>query len=300
MVALPRKKILVLGSNGLLGAEVIRHFSKGAYDVKGASHSELDITKGQEVAIWIERLHPDFVINCAALSNVDYCEEHPEEAYRVNAEGVKNICVILEETGGKLVHISTDYVFDGEKETPYEETDPVNPRSVYAESKLKGEEVVKRFLPESLIVRVQWLYGKDGKNFSSRVIREIAESSYTSPYLLIEDRVGSPTEVSQVAKGLEALIQNNCSGLFHFSSSGHCSWLEFGYAIFDICNDLNAPKMIQAVREKDIQRPARRPRFSAFSCHKLKKESGYLPSHWKEMLRVMIKAKSPVRDQSVQ
>lgn len=291
MVAERQKKILVLGSSGLLGAEVVRHLSKGAeraYDVKGAGRSELDITKGQEVAIWIERLHPDFVINCAALSNVDYCEDHREEAFHVNAEGVKNICVILEETGGKLVHISTDYVFDGEKETPYEETDPVNPLSIYAESKLKGEEYVRRFLPESLIVRVQWLYGKYGTNFSSRVIREISESSYVAPYRLIEDRVGSPTDVSEVAKGLEALITQDCSGLFHLSSSGCCSWFEFGKMIFELRGDEKALKMIQAVREKDIKRPARRPRFSAFSCHKLQKETGYTPSHWKEMLKAAI------------
>ncbi len=289
MVAGRRKKILVLGGEGLLGAEVIRHFSKGAYDVKGASRSELDITKGQEVAIWIERLHPDFVINCAALSNVDYCEEHREEAFRVNAEGVRNICCVLSETGGKLVHISTDYVFDGDKGASYEETDSVNPRSVYAESKLKGEEYVERFLPESLIVRVQWLYGSCGTNFSSRVIREISESSYVSPYRLIEDRVGSPTDVSEVAKGLEALIAKDCSGLFHLSSSGCCSWFEFGKMIFELCGDEKAQKMIQAVREKDIRRPAHRPRFSAFSCHKLQKETGHTPLHWKEMLRVMIK-----------
>lgn len=288
MVAERRKKILVLGGNGLLGAEVIRYFSKRAYDVKGASRSELDITKGQEVAIWLERLHPDFVINCAALSNVDYCEEHREEAFHVNAEGVKNISVILEETGGKLIHISTDYVFDGEKGVPYEETDSVNPLSIYAESKLKGEEYVKRFLPESLIVRVQWLYGKDGKNFSSQLIRQIATASYAPPYLLIEDRVGSPTDVSYVAKGLEALIQHHCSGLFHLSSYGHCSWFEFGNAIFEICNDLNAQEMIKAVREKEIKRPARRPPFSAFSCQKFQKETKFIPPHWKEMLTAAI------------
>lgn len=290
MVEEHRKKIIVLGSGGLLGAEVVRHFSKGPYAVKGISRSELDITKGQEVAIWMERLHPDIVINCAALSNVDYCEEHPEEAFRVNAEGVRNICLILEEIGGKLIHISTDYVFDGEKGDPYEETDGVNPLSVYAESKFKGEEYVKRFLPESLIVRVQWLYGKQGKNFASEIIREASRAGIHRPvYKLIEDRVGSPTNVRDVAEGLEALIDHDCSGLYHLSSSGYCSWLEFGKTIFDVLGDPKASERIQAVKEADIQRPARRPKFSAFSCQKLTAETGYKPLHWKEMLEASLR-----------
>lgn len=297
MVEEHRKKIIVLGSGGLLGAEVVRHFSKGAYAVKGVTHSELDITKGQEVAIWMERLQPDIVINCVALSNVDYCEEHPREAFRVNAEGVKNICLILEETGGKMVHISTDYVFDGEKGVPYEENDPVNPLSVYAGSKLKGEEVVKRFLPKSLIVRVQWLYGKQGKNFASEIIRQVAASQNSvipakagiHRYKLIEDRVGSPTNVRDVAEGLDALIEHDCSGLYHLSSSGYCSWLEFGKAIFEIFDNPKAKDLIQAVKEVDVKRPARRPRFSAFSCQKLTADTGYQPLPWKEMLRTSLR-----------
>lgn len=289
MVEKRRKKVIVLGGGGLLGAEVVRHFSKGPYVIKGVNRSELDITKGQEVAIWMERLHPDIVINCAALSNVDYCEERPEEAFRVNAEGVKNICLILEETGGKLIHISTDYVFDGEKGAPYEESDKVNPLSHYAESKLRGEEVVGRFLKDALIVRVQWLYGRNGKNFSSEIIRQVKTSSYRSVYKLIEDRIGSPTNVSDVAKGLEALIKHDCSGLYHLSSGGYCSWLEFGRTLFELFGDPKASEVIQAVKEADVKRPACRPRFSAFSCQKLTADTGYKPLHWKEMLETSLR-----------
>src|SRR3989344_2964918 len=122
------KKILVTGAQGLLGAEVTRLLSQdSSYIVKGTTHSELDLTRGKEVAMWIEKMHPDFVINCAALSNVDTCEEHPEETFKVNAEGVKNVCLPLEEIGGKIIQFSTDYVFDGKKTTPYVEKDPVNP-----------------------------------------------------------------------------------------------------------------------------------------------------------------------------
>lgn len=283
-------KILVIGSQGLLGSEAVRILSQEkSFLVKGTSHQELDITHGMETAIWLERFHPDFVIHCAALSNVDYCETHPEETFKVNSEGVRNLCLPLAENGGKLIHISTDYVFDGKKESPYVEEDSVNPLSVYAESKLKAEEYVKRHLPDSLIVRVQWLYGERGKSFSSQLIREITQRTTTPPYSLLEDRIGSPTCVRDIAYALKALMQKNASGLFHVSSQGYCSWVEFGETIFKLNGISSYHDVIQQVREDDLKRSAKRPSFTPFDCHRLEKTIGHKMPLWKESLSETIR-----------
>ena len=237
--------------------------------MKGTTHAELDLTSGKEVAMWIEKMHPDFVINCAALSNVDTCEKHPEETFKVNAEGVKNLCFPLEETGGKLIQISTDYVFDGRKRTPYIETDSVNPLNVYAESKVKAEDYVRKFLPESLSVRVQWLYGEHGKNFASQMIRNVTYKNISEPYHLIEDRVGTPNDVKDIAQGIHVLLEKDIKGIVHLSCEGECSWVEFGKTIFVLNGIEDVSQYIHVFKEADAQRAAQRPPYSTLSSIRL-------------------------------
>ncbi len=283
------KKILVVGAQGLLGTAVIRLLSQNpSYRVKGTTHSELDLTSGKEVAMWIEKMHPDFVINCAALSNVDYCEGHREETFKVNAEGVKNLCLPLEEIGGKLIQISTDYVFDGKKATPYVETDPVNPLNVYAESKLKAEEYVKKLLPQSLIVRVQWLYGEHGKNFSSTMIRNVTHKNFSMQYHLIEDRIGAPNNVRDVAYGIKVLLEKNAKGLFHLSCEGECSWAEFGRILFKMNEIENFSQYVHVFKEVEAKRPAKRPPYSKLSSTRLQAELDFKMPFWEESLQKTI------------
>ena len=282
-----RKKILVLGAGGLLGSEVVRFFSKESFDVKATTHAELDITKGREVAIWLERLHPDVIINCAAVSNVDACEGNKEFVFNVNAEGVKNLCLpLLEDVGAKLIHISTDYVFDGTKTTPYVETDSVNPLSVYAESKLKGEVYVQRILPpRALILRVQWLYGPKGKSFASSIIQDITEGRYPKKYRFIKDRVGNPTSVTFLAKAIEVAIEKDLEGIYHLSSTGSASWVDFGKAIFEMSSpSILSDDIIEAVKESDIKRPAKRPSYTPFSCKKFEIATGFSVTSWRDQL----------------
>ncbi|MBI2646770.1 MAG: dTDP-4-dehydrorhamnose reductase [Deltaproteobacteria bacterium] len=280
------KKVLVTGAQGLLGAEVTRLLSQdSSYIVKGTTHSELDLTSGKEVAMWIEKMHPDFVINCAALSNVDTCEEHPEETLKVNVEGVKNLCLPLEETGGKLIQISTDYVFDGKKTTPYIETDCVNPLNIYAESKIKSEECAKRFLPESLIVRVQWLYGEYGKNFASQMIYDITYKNISTQYRLIEDRVGTPNDVKNVAQGIKVLLEKDIKGIVHLSCEGECSWVEFGKTIFAMNHIENFSQYIRVLKEVEAQRVAKRPPYSKLSSVRLQSELDFKMPFWEESLQ---------------
>ena len=272
-----------------MGAEVLSLLSQGGYSVKGALHAQLDITKGMEVSIWMERLHPDVVINCAALTDVDYCEKNPEEAFRVNAEGVKNICLpLLEDVRAKLIHVSTDYVFDGKKESPYVETDPVNPLSHYAESKLKGEEYVQKLLPDAVILRVQWLYGKHGKGFASQMVRAVTQKAFSSPYALLKDRVGCPSAVHEIAKAIRAVMMGDLKGLYHFSSQGACSWLEFGKAIFELNGVESSDRYIKAMLDRDLKRSAKRPLYTAFLTEKFEKATGYPTKSWKEQLAEVI------------
>ncbi|HBQ22050.1 MAG: dTDP-4-dehydrorhamnose reductase [Deltaproteobacteria bacterium GWA2_38_16] len=285
-----QQKILVIGSTGLLGSEIVQVLSKvSSYEVKGASHAELDITNGMEVAIWLERLHPDIVINCAALSNVDYCEEHPEEAFKVNSEGVRNICLPLEENGGKLIHFSTDYVFDGEKGKPYVETDPVNPLNYYAQSKLKSEEYVKKHLPNSIIARVQWLYGEHGKNFASSVIQDITFKNNKKLYRFIKDRVGSPTRVTEIALAMRALIDQNKSGTYHVAASGECSWDQFAQTVCELNGITDTSSIVQVMMEQESGRSAKRPAYSVLSSRLLESEIDIKMPLWKKTVEDTIR-----------
>lgn len=288
-----RLKILVIGAAGLLGSELMRLLTRvfSPYDVKGTTHTELDITKGKEVAICLERLHPNIIINCAALSNVDDCEKWPEDAFRVNAEGIKNICLpLVEDVKARLIHISTDYVFDGRKKTPYVEMDTVNPLSVYGESKLKGETYVEKLLPDAVILRVQWLYGSHGKSFASRMVQAVTRGDFRQRYCLIEDRVGNPTSVTELAKAIEALIvkQNINERLYHLSAEGSSSWVEFGKTIFKINGINDAEPYIQMVKEKNMNRLAKRPPYSVFSSVRFEQEIGFKMPPWQEQLKEVI------------
>ena len=281
-----RKKILILGATGLLGSQVFRYLSQGPYDVKGASHQDLDITRGQQVSIWMERLHPDVVINCAALSNVDYCEKHPDEAFKVNAEGVKNICLpLIEDVRAKFIHVSTDYVFDGRKEIPYQESDPINPLSIYAKSKVEGEGLMQRLLGgEGIILRVQWLYGLHGSNFSSQLIQEIIGRN-PGHYDLLQDRFGNPTDVFEISKVIEKLIQKDgVKGIYHYASGGTPNWVDFGKEIFKLAGRKDFQDHVTIVKEEELRRLAPRPRFTALSTEKIKKELGIEILPWQKQL----------------
>ena len=276
--------VLVLGAGGLLGAEVVRVFLDAGFHVKSATHKELDITKGMDVAVWIEHLHPAYVVNCAALSNVDHCETHPDEAFNVNAQGVKNICLPLDENGGRLIHISTDYVFDGQKNEPYGESDAVHALSQYAKSKLKAEEYIQSILPDSLTVRVQWLYHEEGASFASQLVRGVTTQKNLGPYKLIQNRVGSPTHVQDVAQTLLQLVQKDAKGVIHVASQGACNWVEFGKAIFELNGIAVTSQNIQAVLEENLKRSAPRPPYSSLTSERLQREFSIEMPRWHDSL----------------
>lgn len=211
------KKILVTGSNGQLGRAINQEYAGEQVemintDVAAANGVRaLDITRVDQVMDLVRELKPDTIMNCAAHTAVDLCEAQWDSAYRINAVGARNLSIAAAETGAKLVHVSTDYVFDGTADRPYTEFDPVSPNSAYGKTKLEGERFVAQFAPRSFIIRTAWLYG-EGKNFARTMLR-LSESHDTVQ--VVADQFGSPTSAYELAKLIHFLEPTENYGLFH-------------------------------------------------------------------------------------
>lgn len=205
--------ILVVGAKGMLGRDLMRVLPG---DVRGVDIEEIDITSPESVRRVILTLKPRVVVNCAAYTDVDGCETNADLAMAVNGEGVGHLAAVTREIGALLVQVSTDYVFDGTKGSPFQEDDPVNPLSVYGRSKLLGEEQA-RWNPDHLIVRTQWLYGLGGKNFVETMLRLSTERSEIA---VVDDQFGSPTWTVDLALAISELIENNCRGTYHAANRG--------------------------------------------------------------------------------
>ncbi|MBE6499286.1 MAG: dTDP-4-dehydrorhamnose reductase [Methanobrevibacter thaueri] len=248
-------KILITGSNGMLGYDLIKVL-KDDYEVIPTTSKTLDITDEKQVMEYISDKKPDIVINSAAYTNVDGCEENQKLAYAVNAQGVKNLALACRKTDACLVHISTDYVFDGSATQPIPENSKKGPISVYGKSKLKGEEAIIETLDKYFIIRTAWLYGINGGNFPKTML-ELAKNH--SEITVVYDEIGSPTYTHDLALAISELINTNYYGIYHLTNSGNCSWCEFAKYIFKIA-DVNV-KVIP-VTAKEFARPAPRPNYS--------------------------------------
>lgn len=267
--------ILVVGANGMLGHDLMRVLDG---DVRGLDLPDIDITSLESVRRTILTLKPKTIINSAAYTDVDGCEANVEQAMAINGEGVGLLALTAREIGATLVQVSTDYVFDGGKGTPYLEDDPVGPLSIYGESKLAGE-LNSAMAPSHLIVRTQWLYGIHGKNFVETMLRLAGEKSELS---VVDDQIGSPTWTYDLALAIKALLGKGCRGIYHAANSGFCSWNEFAKAIFE---EEGLKVTVNGMTTKELNRPANRPLYSTLDCGKLERDSGFRPQHWREALR---------------
>ena len=248
-------KILITGSNGMLGHDLIEVL-KDNHELLLTTSKTLDITDGDSVMDFIVKSNPDIVINSAAYTDVDGCESNPDLAYNVNGEGVKNLALACREVDCPLVHISTDYVFNGQNDRPWVEDDEIGPISIYGKSKLKGEEHIKEILEKYFIVRTAWLYGVNGRNFP-RTMLELAQNH--SEITVVYDEVGTPTYTPDLAKGISKLIETDYYGTYHLTNSGNCSWCEFARYIFEVADvDVN----VIPVTASEFARPAPRPSYS--------------------------------------
>lgn len=267
--------ILVIGANGMLGHDLMAVLEG---DVRGVDLPEIDITDLASVRKILLTLKPRVIINSAAYTDVDGCEANVEQAMAVNGEAVGLLALTAREIGAKLVQISTDYVFDGKKGSPYLENDPIGPLSIYGESKLAGE-LNAAMAPQHLIIRTQWLYGIHGKNFVETMIRLAGEKSELA---VVDDQIGSPTFTGDLALAVKTLVEKGCSGIYHAANSGFCSWNDFARAIFE---EEGLAVRVNSMTTKELNRPANRPLYSTLDCSKLERDSGFRPQPWQDALR---------------
>ena len=274
-------KILITGSNGMLGHDLIEVL-KDKHELLLTTSKTLDITDADSVMDFIVKSNPDIVINSAAYTDVDGCESNPDLAYNVNGEGVKNLALACREVDCPLVHISTDYVFNGQNDRPWVEDDEIGPISIYGKSKLKGEEHIKEILEKYFIVRTAWLYGVNGRNFP-RTVLELAQNH--SEITVVYDEVGTPTYTPDLAKGISKLIETDYYGTYHLTNSGNCSWCEFARYIFEVADvDVN----VIPVTASEFARPAPRPSYSVLENRNWV-ENGFEPlRNYKEAIKEYI------------
>ena len=262
-------KILITGSNGMLGHDLISVLKK-EHDLVLTTSKTLDITDKDKTIDFICDAKPDIVINSAAYTDVDGCEENSDLAFSVNGDGVRNLALACREIDCPLLHISTDYIFNGKNDRPWIEDDEIGPISVYGKSKLEGEQAILEILDKYFIVRTAWLYGINGRNFPKTML-ELAKDH--SEITVVYDEVGSPTYSLDLARGISQLIETDYYGIYHLTNSGSCSWCEFARYIFEIADaDVN----VIPVTASEFARPAPRPSYSVLE-NKNWIEKGFKP-----------------------
>jgi dTDP-4-dehydrorhamnose reductase len=270
--------ILVVGANGMLGRDLMELLEG---DVRGVDIDEIDITSLESVERMLKTRPPKVVVNAAAYTDVDGCEANRELAMQVNGEGVAHLALVTREIGAKLVQVSTDYVFDGGKGSPYLEDDPPAPLSVYGESKYAGE-LNARLNPDHLIVRTQWLYGLNGKNFVETMLRLGSEKPELA---VVDDQIGSPTWTVDLSLAIRALVTKGCRGTYHAANGGFCSWNDFARAIFA---EAGMTVTVNPLTTEQLGRPAPRPRYSTLDCGKLAQDADFRPQPWREALHTYL------------
>lgn len=248
-------------------------------EIIGWDIEEIDLEKREAIA-QIEALCPKIIIHLAAYTDVDGCELNEAKAFAVNAEGTKHVALAASKANTKVVYLSTDYIFDGNKREPYLENDPPNPLNVYGRSKLKGENYIQELVEDFLIIRTQWLYGRHGKNFVDSILRQAREKKVLS---IVDDQIGSPTFTVDLAEAISMLIRHKGQGIFHVANSGICSWYTFGQTIL-MLSGMDDVKVIP-LSSKELDRPAVRPSYSVLNCKRLKEEIGFTLRPWSEALR---------------
>jgi dTDP-4-dehydrorhamnose reductase len=276
-------RIVILGSGGRLGAALSRQYRK-EFDTIGLNHALLDLAKPNQIRDRLGPLEFDLLINCAAMTNVDLCESKRAEAFAINADAPKTLAEICRDKKAKLIHFSTDYVFDGSKSEPYVESDAAKPISVYGESKRRGEENVLAISKKNLVVRVSWVFGPDRPSFVDAMIqRARAEEKIDA----VADKFSTPTYTSDIARMLTQFLDVDVpDGILHFANSGECTWQEYAQHALDRCRALGVPlkaKTVDALKLADMQNwVARRPIYSVLSTAKYAKLTGAIPRSWRE------------------
>lgn len=274
--------VLVAGASGQLGQalqaiapsyrELTFHF---------ASSGEADITDKSSLDEVFGRVKPDFCINAAAYTAVDKAESEPDKAFSVNVTGARNLAEVCRSNKTTLIHISTDFVFDGNKQSPYNENDPTHPQSVYGQSKRDGEIEIENILPQHYIIRTSWLYSQFGNNFMKTMLRLAQERPSLS---VVNDQTGTPTHAVDLAKALITIIlsKKEAYGIYHYSNEGTATWYDFAKKIFEVNNiDIE----LHPIPTSAYPTPAQRPKYSVLDKSRIKREFGIKIAHWEDTLK---------------
>lgn len=279
-----KKKVLIIGPTGQLGADLVRVFSeKKSYEVITAMRPEIDLSDRGSVLNAISRYMPQIVINASGYTDVEGCEHDPSSAMLLNTEGAGHVADACSGSGSVCVYISTDYVFDGNKGAPYEETDWPNPLNAYGVSKLEGERSVRGKCDRHFVVRTSGLFGpglpeKRGHNFVETVI-SLAEKA--KRIRIVDDQVISPTYTRDLASKISELLESGDYGTYHITNSGECTWYRFGMAVFDF---VGLSSEVTAVTSDEYGAKAKRPRYSVLDNKKLESAGVRRLRHWSEAL----------------
>ena len=284
------KKVLLIGAKGQVGQE-LQVTLPYLGEVISIGREELDLTNSEKIGQLIREIHPDYLVNAAAYTAVDKAETEPDLAYSINSIAPKIMAESAEKIQAKFLHISTDYVFDGRKNTPYLETDLTNPLGVYGQSKLRGEEEIKTVNSQAIILRTAWVYGSYGKsNFVKTMLRLGKEREELK---VVVDQVGSPTWAKDIAAAITHLLINadNPAGIYNFTNSGVASWFDLTKAIFEEAKISGIPLKIQRVipiTTAEYPTPAVRPAYSVLSSQKISQQLDYIPPYWRDSLKAML------------
>ena len=286
------KKILVTGSDGQLGRAVNKEFANDEYELINSDVFEkegiipLDITDVKGVTDLVREIRPFAIINCAAYTAVDAQEKDKDRAFQINAIGPRNLAIAAEDTGARLLHISTDYVFSGQHDRPYVETDETGPVSTYGRTKLQGENFVKAFSRHYYIIRTAWLYG-DGKNF----VRTMLKASETRDEVsVVNDQLGSPTSASELAKAIHALLPTENYGLFHGTCEGDTNWADFTKKIYSLAGVKTGVKSVSTAEYKSMNpQSTDRPAYSILDNMMLRLTGSYTFAHWEQAIEEYLK-----------
>lgn len=277
-------RVAIIGAAGLLGKYLLREWTID--ELRGVDLPEIDIRDPQGLDRVIGEAKPDWIVLTAAYTDVDGCESHPDLATETNCRGAVNVAEAASRHGARLMFISTDYVFDGKKTTPYETDDQRNPQSIYGQSKADAEVGITRVLPDSCILRTSWLFGVGGKCFPDTILK----LATTRPELeVVNDQRGCPTYARDLARAIVQLCRSNAKGTVHATNRGDCTWFEFAS---EIVRRAGVKVVIRPTTSEKFVRPAERPKYSVLSSKSLEQRNIYMPS-WQEAVTDYLIERSP-------
>ncbi|YAF97651.1 MAG: dTDP-4-dehydrorhamnose reductase [Nodularia sp. CChRGM 3473] len=286
------ESILLLGSNGQVGQELEKILAPN-HKIIPLARPEIDLTQPDHLRQIIREIQPQIIINAAAYTAVDKAETEPELATAINATAPQIIAEASQELGCFLIHLSTDYVFDGQQSRPYQETDATNPLGIYGKTKLAGEIAIGQTHPHHIILRTAWVYGTFGKsNFVKTMLRLGKERPEIG---VVTDQIGSPTWAQDIADVIAQMIPQltpEIAGTYHYTNSGVISWYDFAVAIFEEAQQLGFPLTAQKIipiTTAEYPTLARRPAYPVLACGKISQVLGTYPPHWRQRLRLMLK-----------